>query len=286
MNSPADDKQLGKRRPRHPGELVDEQGRAKDILMMTFDALRFDVADQAQRSGATTFLSDLLPQGWEPRHSPGNFTYAAHAAFFAGFWPTPLQPGRAPRPFALRFPGSRSIDQATAVLEGENIVSGLRARGYRTVCIGGVGFFNKLTPLGSVFPSYFDESHWKPEFSVSAPHSTQEQVRTACDVIAAAPLDKPLFLFINISATHPPTHGYLRNARRDSVDSQSAALRYVDRQLPPLFESLRTRGHGGIAYLMADHGTLFGEDGFIGHRVSHPDVWTVPYAEYCWEASR
>ena len=31
-------------------------------------------------------------------------------------------------------------------------MSGLRGRGYHTVCVGGVGFFNKLSPLGTVLP--------------------------------------------------------------------------------------------------------------------------------------
>jgi glucan phosphoethanolaminetransferase (alkaline phosphatase superfamily) len=88
---------------------------------------------------------------------------------------------------------------------------------------------------------------------------------------------------VNISATHPPTHGYVPGARADTVDTQAAALEYVDRQLPSLFGSLRERGRGGMAYLLSDHGTLFGEDSFTGHRIGHPAVWTVPYGEYAWE---
>jgi hypothetical protein len=251
--------------------------------MMTFDALRYDVACEALRAGRTPFLARLIGTGWERRHSPGSFTYAAHAAFFAGFWPTPVTPERQSRPFALRFHGQRSIDESTCVLQGDNIVAGLRHLGYQTICIGGVGFFNKQNPLGCVFPSLFDESVWKAEFSVSAVHSTRDQVRQAVAMIDAARGDQPLFLFVNLSATHPPTHIYMAGARGDSVETQTAALEYVDRQLPALFDRLAARGRGGTAFLMSDHGTLFGEDGFTGHRVGHPDVWTVPYAEYVWE---
>jgi len=43
----------------------------------------------------------MLPaSGWERRHSPASFTYAAHQAFFAGFLPTPASPGPHPRLFA------------------------------------------------------------------------------------------------------------------------------------------------------------------------------------------
>ena len=53
---------------------------------------------------------------------------------------------------------------------------------------------------------------------------------------------------------------------------------YVDSQLPPLFAALRARG-GCLAIICSDHGTTYGEDGFTGHRLAHPTVWTVPYAE-------
>jgi hypothetical protein len=35
-----------------------------------------------------------------------------------------------------------------------------------------------------------------------------------------------------------------------------------------------------LTIICSDHGTAYGEDGYIGHRVSHPVVWTVPYAEF------
>jgi hypothetical protein len=257
----------------------------RDILMVTFDSLRFDVAQSAWQTGRTPTLRELVPAGWEPRHSPGNFTFAAHAAFFAGFFPTPAEPIAYARPFALRFPGSGTCGPQTLRLDGDNIVAGLQRRGYQTVCIGGVAFFNPRTPLGAIFPGYFERSYWRPEFSVTETHSTRAQIRQACECIVESASDRPLLLFLNVSATHPPTHGYLRGSRGDSVASQSAALAYVDRQLPRLLAAMKQRGRGGTAYLMSDHGTLFGEEGWTGHRVAHPAVWTVPYAEHVWEAA-
>ena len=56
-----------------------------DILFVTLDTLRYDVAMDALRDGRTPNLRRLLPRGtWEKRHSPATFTYAAHHAFFAG----------------------------------------------------------------------------------------------------------------------------------------------------------------------------------------------------------
>ena len=136
-----------------------------DFLLVTLDALRLDTARLAMAAGETPCLQSRLGS-WQARHAPGNFTYASHAAILAGFFPTLAHPGRHARPFALAFPGSRSTGQSTAVLEGDSLVAGLRARGYHTVCIGGTAFFNPGTPLGRVMPALFDEAHWEPEFGV------------------------------------------------------------------------------------------------------------------------
>jgi len=251
-----------------------------DLLWITLDTLRYDVACAELAAGHTPHLAAVLPEKrWEKRHTPGNFTFAAHAAFFAGFLPTPEEPGPHPRPFALRFPGSESITPDTCVLDGATIVEGLAARGYRTVCIGGVGFFNPETPLGRVLPSLFQESHWNPALGVRDPHSTQNQVRLAERVVEQTPRDQRLFLFLNVSALHQPNHHYVPGATADSLATHAAALRYVDLWLGPLFEVFRKRGPTH-AVILSDHGTTYGEDGYHGHRLAHPLVWTVPYAEF------
>src|SRR5207244_10526608 len=110
---------------------------------VTLDTLRYDVAAQSCAAGRTPRLAAVLPSGaWERRHAPGNFTFAAHAAFFAGFLPTPAAPGKHPRLFALRFPGSETTAEETAVFDAPDIVAGFRSRGYHTLCVGGVGFFD------------------------------------------------------------------------------------------------------------------------------------------------
>lgn len=251
-----------------------------DILLVTLDSLRYDVASAALAAGQTPTLSRLLPGGaWERRHAPGSFTYAAHQAIFAGFLPTPAAPGPHQRHFALSFEGSRTTGPDTAVFDAPDIVSGLAGRGYHTLCIGGVGFFNQRSALGRVLPSLFAESHWRPAFGVQARDSTAAQVGLAVERIAALPPERRLFLFINISATHPPTRPYRLGASRESPETQAAALAYADSALPPLFTALGRRAPT-LCILCADHGTAFGEDGYHGHRLAHPTVWDVPYAEF------
>ncbi|AGC44668.1 hypothetical protein MYSTI_03356 [Myxococcus stipitatus DSM 14675] len=251
-----------------------------DLLFLTLDTLRFDVASELATSGRIPHLAALMPGGqWEERHSPASFTYAAHHAFFAGFLPTPARPGRHSRLFAMRFEGSETTGQGTCVLDAPDLVTGLAARGYHTVCIGGVGFFNKLNPLGNVLPGLFAESHWAPELGVREPRSTELQVALAVRRLAEVPSEQRVFLFMNISALHQPNRHYLPGATEDSRATHAAALEYVDSQLPPLFAALRRRG-AAFCIVCSDHGTAYGEDGYNGHRVGHPVVWTVPYAEF------
>jgi hypothetical protein len=250
-----------------------------DILFVTLDTLRHDVASRLHAQGRTPSLSAHLPDGWEKRHSPGNFTFAAHAAFFAGFLPTPAAPGKYPRLFALRFPGSETTDGSTAVFDASDIVAGFRSVGYHTICVGGVGFFNKLTPLGRVLPGLFDESHWSPQLGVTDPRSTEHQVDLALARVAEQPRGRRVFLFVNVSAIHQPNRFYLPGAADDTIASHAAALEYVDGQFGRLLAGLRGRGPW-LCVICSDHGTAYGEGGYAGRRVAHPVVWDVPYAEF------
>jgi hypothetical protein len=251
-----------------------------DLLFLTLDTLRYDVAEELAAQGRTPHLTEVMHGGrWERRHSPASFTYAAHHAFFAGFLPTPATPGLHPRLFAMRFEGSETTASGTCVLDAPDLVTGLAGRGYHTLCIGGVGFFNKRNPLGNVLPGLFAESHWSREMGVTDPRSTEHQVALAVRRLDALPREQRVFLFINVSALHQPNRHYLPGATEDSRATHAAALEYVDGQLPPLFAALRRRGPA-FCIVCSDHGTAYGEDGYTGHRLGHPVVWTVPYAEF------
>jgi hypothetical protein len=251
-----------------------------DVLLMTLDTLRYDVAAAALAAGQTPNLARILPGGrWERRHSPASFTYAAHQAFFAGFLPTPASPGPHPRLFAARFAGSATTTETTCVFDAPDIPTGFAERGYHTICIGGVGFFNRQTPLGSVLPDLFCESHWNESFGVASATSTQRQVELAIARTNALPQEQRLFLFINVSAMHQPNRLFLSGATSDTTASMAAALAYVDRHVAALFDAL-TRRAPLLAIVCADHGTAYGEDGFHGHRIAHSVVWDVPYAEF------
>ncbi len=260
-----------------------------DLLLVTLDTLRYDVAAELTAAGRLPNLARHLPGGaWEERHAPASFTYASHQAIFAGFLPTPAVPGHHPRLFAARFAGSETTADGTWIFDAPDLVTGLAAVGYWTVCVGGVGFFNRQGPLGSVLPGLFQDSYWEPEFGVSSPTSFEAQVRRAELVVADLPPDRRLFLFVNVSALHQPNWFHLPGASREDGDSRAthaAALEYVDRHIGRLFAAASSRGRC-FAIVCSDHGTAYGEDGYTGHRIGHEAVWTVPYAHFPLAAAR
>ena len=113
---------------------------------------------------------------------------------------------------------------------------------------------------------------------VTSRDSTQRQVMLAKSILASHPACKRLLLFVNVSALHQPNCIFQPGATSDTPETQAAALAYVDRQLPPLFRAFQQRGPT-LAIICSDHGTAYGERGYVGHRVGDPVVWTVPYAE-------
>jgi len=263
-----------------------------DLLLVTLDTLRYDVAAELAAAGETPTLCGLLPDGrWERRHTPGSFTYAAHAAMLAGFLPTPARAGQHPRLFAGRFPGSETTAAGTWTFDAADLPTGLADAGYHTVCIGGVGFFNKLTPLGSALPSLFAESHWEPGFGVRDPASFVHQIDRVGEVMRRLPVSQRVFLLVNVAALHQPNWFYLDGAAsegavsdsrasatgRDTRASHAAALRHVDRHIGRLFALMR---RPCFVIVCSDHGTAYGEDGHTGHRLGHEVVWTVPYSEF------
>ncbi|MFF0143502.1 STM4013/SEN3800 family hydrolase [Streptomyces sp. NPDC005227] len=247
-----------------------------NILFVTLDSLRYDVASGALAGGNTPHLAGLLPGGqWEHRQTPGMFTLPAHMAFFSGFLPKLPQPEQPARLWECRPPAFKKVPSETFVFDAPNLLDGLGAHGYRTACVGGVTYFSAQTPLGSVLPSMFHEAHWRPEFCSPEIESTRHQADQALDIADRYLGRQPLLLFVNVSATHVP-HGHYVG---DSTVSQTAALAYADSHLGRLLDGLSGRGRW-LVIMCADHGDAYGDDGFHGRGIAHPSVWNVPFAAW------
>ena len=130
-------------------------GRA-DILFVTLDTLRYDVAEDCLRRGRTPNLRARAARAAMGAAALAGQLHVRRAPGVLRRLPADAgEPSKAARPFAIRFPAEASIGERTAVFDAPDIVAGLAARGYHTVCIGGVGFFNPRSALGSVLPGLF-----------------------------------------------------------------------------------------------------------------------------------
>jgi hypothetical protein len=254
-----------------------------DILFVCLDTLRWDVAFAEQESGGTPVLNRFGK--WEKRGAPGNFTYPSHHAMFIGFLPTALEATPMTKKRMLFFPKGIGMGKVAPpksfAFEEESFVQGLAKVGYETVCIGGVAFFNKQTPIGSVFPNLFAQSHWRHSFGCTSRHSTERQVDKALEVLAGIPKDKRVMLYLNVSAIHYPNRCYVEGAKEDSLATHAAALRYVDGCLGRLFDAFRTRARTFVI-ACSDHGSCYPETdgGYIFHAFNHEVTNTVPYKHF------
>lgn len=259
-----------------------------NILFVCIDSLRYDVAHRAEKEGATPVLN--RHGRWRKCQAPGNFTYPSHQAMFAGFLPVDTAVTDMKQREKLFFsPDSgvgRKAPEGAFVFSRPTWVQELADRGYETHCIGGVSFFDKRTPLGSVMPSYFQHSHWQPSFSCKVKDSAANQVDYAIKILRQADPAKKLMIYLNISAIHYPNYFYLdgtkeghTSQKKDSTEAHMEALKYVDAQLGRLFDAFALRGDTFVI-CCSDHGTCYGEDGVWYHGVNHPIVNTVPYKHF------
>ena len=252
-----------------------------DILFLCLDTLRYDVAKKAEMEQSIPFLNKY----GDFKHciAPANFTYPSHHAMFIGFLPAPVNSKNISDRELLFFPkkigmGNKAPPSAFA-FDGQTFIEGLSKVGYHTLCIGGVGFFDKRSDIGKVFPNMFEESHWSPKFSCTNPKSAENQVEFAINKIENLPKDKKVFCYINFSAIHYPNYFYRDSKKQDDVQSHQKALEYVDKSLKPLFETFEKRNKTFVI-VTSDHGTCYGEDGYMFHGINHSAVNNVPYKHF------
>ena len=108
-------------------------------------------------------------------------------------------------------------------------------------------------------------------------------MRLAERVIDALPPEKRLMLFLNVSAMHQPNCLFTPGATTDTKETMAAALAYADAWLGRLLDRVAARAPA-LVVICSDHGTAYGEEGFVGHRLAHRVTWDVPYAEFVLEA--
>ncbi|WP_129598620.1 STM4013/SEN3800 family hydrolase [Anaerophilus nitritogenes] len=255
-----------------------------DILFICLDTLRYDVAYDQQEKENTPVLNKYGK--WIKCHAPGNYTFPSHTAMFIGALPTRAEPiplfEREKLFMPKDFSASLKTNPNAFLFEGGSFVEGLANVGYETICIGGVGFFNKRTPINSVLPNLFQKSYWHPSFSCHIPKSFENQLDFIEKKLMKYSSDQRIFMYVNIDSIHYPNSFYLEGSKEDNIETHAAALRYVDSHLDRLFEMFKKRGKTFVI-ACSDHGSCYGEDGYNFHCLSHEIVYTVPYKHFFLE---
>ncbi|MGC8915611.1 MAG: sulfatase-like hydrolase/transferase [Thermoanaerobaculum sp.] len=253
-----------------------------DVLFVTLDSARYDAFCEA----ATPNLKGLgkVHRAWSPSH----FTFGAHAAFFVGFTPgdpTRREPYINPkfgRIFRLDAAGAPGFAPPRFLLQGENIVAGFRAAGYRAFGTGAVRWFDPETPAGRVLSRPFHEFLYLPEPDVRA------QCRWLMERVAGARREgSKVFAFLNAGETHVPywhpeadwdksyNPAQAFGEANDAAEArrrQVACLEWVDRHIGELLRAFE----GANIVVCADHGDCWGEDGLWEHGISHRCTLEVP----------
>ncbi len=254
-----------------------------NFLLLTYDSCRLDVLEAADTPVVDSFAEIRSAQ------SPATYTYPAHLSFFAGILPN----CDGDLPFYNRFTkqlvGLAEVGETNVVKHSlvqvtsdRNVMVGLAELGYQTVGAGAMNWFRQAT---------LTEGFERFAFTGT---DADAQIDFLLDEIDP---DRPFFAFINFGETHAPFRYAGKQDRcpvdvrarimswpprqgdgpvgRDSpaFDHQRRAAEFLDTRLPRLFSGLPDNT---VVVLTADHGECFGEDGYWGHGVSHPMVWTVP----------
>lgn len=252
-----------------------------DILFVCLDTLRYDVAISEEEKNNTPNLNKYGK--WQKCHAPGNFTYPSHLAMFAGFLPTPAEPTPFFETEKLFIPKdmlhNMKVPKEAFLFEGASFIEGLEKVGYETICVGGVGFFNKRTEINRVLPGFFKHSYWNASFSCHIPDSFENQLDFVERKIQTYSKEQRIFMYFNIDSIHYPNYFYVDGAKGDSIHTHAAALRYVDKNIERLFDLFRKRGKTFVI-ACSDHGSCYGEDGYYFHCLSHEIVYTVPYKHF------
>ncbi len=252
-----------------------------DILFLCLDTLRYDVAKEEERLGNTPNLNRYGE--WKKCHAPGNYTFPSHMAMFIGNLPSPVEPTplyERERLFVAKENANLGkLHPYSFLFEGNSFVQGLERVGYTTICVGGVGFFNKRTPINRLLPDFFMRSYWYTRFACHIKESFEHQIDFVERLLAEAPSDERIMLYLNVDSIHYPNAFYLPDEKTDNIKTHAAALRYVDSHIPRLLAAFEKRGRT-FCIVCSDHGSCYGEDGYHFHCHSHEIVNTVPYKHF------
>lgn len=243
-----------------------------NFLIITLDSLRYDVSIKADIPNFKRWFSKYgTHDNFVKTYAPANYTLPSHIFMFVpGIFPENRELEGYYNRYSqsmIRAESAESRGKRNGINFHEpNIIAGFSANGFETIGVGGVGWFNDITPAAKYLTCMFSQFYFNESFHEKNPRAVEEQLKLIKKVVN--PKEKT-FLFLNVSSTHYPYCGYSFD-----FEGQKKALEYVDQHIDEVL-SLLSQERELFAIICADHGEVFGLGG-RGHGFYHPKVMEVP----------
>lgn len=266
----------------------------RNLVLITLDSCRYD-SWLAAEPRTLARLGDV-----ERRWSYASWTAPSHYNLLSGLMPHSSPPGVFASEYYkedyLRYRERLGIEDASfkEFLPSIWLPRFVREHGYRTHAFVSLPVLNSTTGINRDFDT----------FELMERHN--DMARMVDRISFDEP--RPALYLLNVGETHYPyalpdedpsrwprvsgVHGVLKRlddlapageffdqAQLDDLrERQVRAVRYLDSEVfPRLFELLPD---DTWVVVTADHGELFGEDGYFGHGpINHPKVFEVPFVE-------
>ncbi|HSO40237.1 MAG TPA: sulfatase-like hydrolase/transferase [Labilithrix sp.] len=227
--------------PERSTRALDWTGR--DLVVITIDALRADhLSSYGYGRPTTPNIDRLAARGARFEHA---YCPTPHTSYSV----TSMMTGKYMRPLL-------ALDTGT---DSETWAGYLRRYGFRTAAFypPAVFFidehrFRRMKEQGLGF------EYRKEEFA--APELRREQIAS---YVAAAPADKPLFLWVHLFEPHEPYvfHPEHSFGGREGIDAYDSEIATADAEVGAIVEVVEKRRSGAIFVVSADHGEEFGDHG-------------------------
>jgi hypothetical protein len=265
--------------------------RSPTVVLVVLDTVRADHVSACGASAwSTPTLSELVVEGAAlscDTIAPGSWTLPSHASFFTG---QPIEAHGAH--FVPRDKNNLLGAMQVRPLEGaRTLAERFKAQGYRTVALSGNPVVSKSTGLVRGFDWWRSARRFGKLYGDDYLGALEQALDTQ------APVDQPLFVFLNIADAHQPWSAVPRSAegltaqramhpRMEAVfqgkltgealdahfektrQAYAYGVHRADATLGRALDALEARGWaetGMRIVVVSDHGEFLGEHGLVDH---------------------
>jgi len=227
-----------------------------NFLMIVLDSLTFASTKKAKTHNIKQYAEKyegrvITGTPFRKVYTQATYTLPSHVSMFYGIFPD----NRASEEsyYNRRLFKWAEFDRTTdasrqkglVFKHASNMITGFESFGYKTIGIGGVGWFDTRYKSTNIWKdNFFQEFHYNQDFHETSLVSIESQAKCISNIVNSNKNDK-LFVFVNVSATHSP---YQRK-------TQPYALEKFDLAFESFISPLKT-GAPLFVIIVSDHGDI------------------------------